>query len=102
VGTFAEYLASLKRLDLAFCSDLPADCQLSVQQYPVQLLNQQLIAKYHVILICWPKDKCNNLLVDIGAQNMNGKKFYLVEKLQQESCCEFRLCLVEDNIVGAK
>jgi hypothetical protein len=25
-----------------------------------------------------------------------------VEKLQQESCCEFRLCLVEDNIVGAK
>tara|TARA_R110002167_G_scaffold126730_3_gene307728 strand:+ start:1525 stop:3237 length:1713 start_codon:yes stop_codon:yes gene_type:complete len=97
VGTFAQYLVSSTALDITFCSDLPADCQLSVQHHPVQLLEQQLITEHQVILICWPKDKCLKLIAEIGGQDMHDKTFYHIEKLQQESLCEFKFFLIDVN-----
>ncbi|MBL4630577.1 MAG: hypothetical protein JKY14_05270 [Paraglaciecola sp.] len=95
VGTFAQYLVSSTALDVTFCSDLPADCQLAVQHHPVQLIDHQLMNKHQVILICWPKNKCFKLLAEFGVQNMHGKTFYRIEKLQQQSNCQFRFCLID-------
>lgn len=96
-GTFAHYLVSVDKLDFRFCSDLPADCQQSIQHYSVEKLEPQIIEQHELILISWPKDKCLQLLVDIGARNMKSKTFYHIEKLQHEDCCEFRFCLIDVN-----
>jgi capsule polysaccharide modification protein KpsS len=101
VGSFAQYLVSSTKLDFTFCSDLPADCQLSVQHYPVQLLDHQLITKHQVILICWPKHKCLQLLAEFRAQDMQDKTFYRIEKSQKENNCEFRFCLIDVNCLEA-
>ena len=100
VGTFAQYLALSNKLDLTFCSDLPADCQLTIQSFPVHPLDQKLIQKHSVILICWPKDKYYKLLADIEAKNMINKNFYYIEKVQHEDNCEFKFRFIDVNCLG--
>ena len=88
-GTFAQHFALHSKLKLTFCSDLPADCQRTIENHPVMLIEKKLLVEHQVIVVSWPPDKWRQLLTMMDNKIMHQKTIYHIEKIQKEKYCEF-------------
>src|SRR5690606_34001828 len=95
IGSFSQFLAEVAGLDLTFCSDLPADCQQKMANYPVNLYEPALLEQAQVVLICWPTQKCWDFINSLEQTVFADKALYHIEKLQLDSRCEFHCKALE-------
>lgn len=97
-GTFAQHIALNPKLNLTICSDLPADCQLTIENHSVTLIEQKLLVAHKVIVVSWPLNKWHQLLTKMDAKVMRDKKIYHIEKIQEKECCEFQFVSLNKQV----
>ena len=90
-GSFSQHLALSTSIDFSFCSDLPADCLMTVNNMPVHPLTNELVIRHDVILISWPLDKCEAFLSTMMEHNLiRDKTIFFVDKRQDVHECKFK------------
>ncbi|MDO6691736.1 hypothetical protein Q4574_00505 [Aliiglaciecola sp. 3_MG-2023] len=89
-GTFSYHFAEFSEYNLTFSSDLPADCEQTIGVSNVHLLDEQLVIEHHIIVFCWPLNKCRIWLSNGATTSLVNKTLYYIEKIQQEDQCEYQ------------